>query len=66
MLLAKADITAGEAYVKKVCTACHTFDEGGKAGVGPNLYGILGAPHGHMQGFSYSDGHQVEAGSVDL
>ena len=53
-LLAKADPAAGEAYAKRVCAACHSFDEGGKAGVGPNLYGILGAPHGHMQGFNYS------------
>jgi cytochrome c len=53
-LLAKADPAAGEAYAKRVCAACHTFDEGGKAGIGPNLYGILGAPHAHMQGFSYS------------
>lgn len=54
-LLAKADPGKGEAYAKKVCSACHTFDQGGKAGIGPNLYGVVGAPHGHMQGFSYSD-----------
>lgn len=55
-LLAKADPKAGEADVKKLgCVACHSFDEGGKAGIGPNLYGVVGSPHGHMQGFNYSE-----------
>ena len=54
-LLAKADPVAGEGYAKKVCAACHSFTEGGKAGVGPNLYGVVGGPHAHMVGFSYSE-----------
>jgi cytochrome c len=53
-LLAKADPAKGETLAKKLCASCHTFDQGGKAGVGPNLYGVLGAPHGHMEGFNYS------------
>jgi cytochrome c len=53
-LLASADVKEGESIAHKVCAACHTFEEGGKAGVGPNLYGVVGAPHGHMQGFDYS------------
>lgn len=54
-LLASADPARGEAGVKSAgCVACHSFNEGGKAGVGPNLYGVVGAPHGHMEGYAYS------------
>ncbi len=54
MMLAKADIAAGEAVFKK-CVACHTVNEGGANGIGPNLYDSLGKPHGHVAGFAYSD-----------
>ena len=53
-LLASADPNAGDQYAHKVCIACHTFNKGGKPGVGPNLYGIVGAPHDHEAGFNYS------------
>ncbi|MGD0106913.1 MAG: cytochrome c family protein [Rhodopila sp.] len=61
-LLAKADVGAGEATVKKLCVACHTVAEGGKAGVGPNLYNVVGGPHGHMEGFNYSAGMKEKTG----
>jgi cytochrome c len=61
-LLAKADPAAGEAYAKKVCGICHTFTEGGKAGVGPNLYNVVGGPHAHMQGYDYSNALKSKAG----
>ncbi len=55
MLLAAAEVKAGQAATAKLgCVACHTFTEGGKAGLGPNLYGVVGAAHGHMEGYGYS------------
>jgi cytochrome c len=53
-LLASADPKVGEAFAKKVCVACHTFNKGGKPGVGPNLYGVVAGPHDHEPGFNYS------------
>ncbi len=57
-LLASADAKAGDQFAKSVCVACHTFDKGGKPGVGPNLYGVVGGPHDHEQGFNYSPAMQ--------
>jgi cytochrome c len=53
-LLASANVQDGEQYTHKICIACHSFDKGGKPGVGPNLYGVVGGPHDHEAGFSYS------------
>ena len=39
---------------QRLCGSCHTFNEGGRSGVGPNLYGVVGASHGHVQAFNYS------------
>lgn len=52
--LATATAEKGEAIFKK-CSACHTIDKGGAAGIGPNLYGIVGDPHVHSPGYAYSD-----------
>ena len=55
LLLASADPSAGEALTKQQgCVACHSFNEGGKAGIGPNLYSVVGGPHAHMVGYEYS------------
>ena len=46
-------IAAGERVFAK-CSACHTIEQGGANGVGPNLYGVMGAGKGNAAGFGYS------------
>ncbi|MEI6162264.1 MAG: cytochrome c family protein [Roseococcus sp.] len=36
------------------CRVCHTPNEGGRNGVGPNLYRVYGRPAGSIEGFRYS------------
>jgi cytochrome c len=52
-LLQTADAAAGEAVFRK-CTACHNADQGGSNALGPNLWGIMGAPIAHHAGYAYS------------
>ncbi len=52
-LMASADVAAGAVQVKK-CSSCHSFDKGGKSGVGPNQWGLVGSHFGHAEGYSYS------------
>lgn len=53
-LLASGSVEAGEKIFAK-CTACHTANQGGANGIGPNLFGVLGKPVGsHVAGFAYS------------
>lgn len=53
-LLANGDPKAGEKVFQK-CTSCHTIEQGGANGIGPNLYAVLGQHIGkHAPGFAYS------------
>ena len=64
-LLATADAAKGEATFKK-CMACHTINQGGANGIGPNLYAVFGAAvGGHVAGFAYSDALKGKGGVWD-
>jgi cytochrome c len=57
---APPDPAAGQRVFNQ-CRACHTIDQGGRNGVGPNLYGMFGRPAGAVQGFRYSSDMQAKA-----
>ena len=51
--LAAADVAAGQKSAA-ICGSCHSLGKGQPGKIGPNLYGIVGDPAGHMEGFHYS------------
>lgn len=64
-LLAAGDAAAGEKVFAK-CTACHTINQGGANGIGPNLFGVLGTGIGkHAAGFAYSSALSGHGGNWD-
>lgn len=54
------DPAAGQRVFNQ-CRACHTPDQGGRNGVGPNLWGIVGAMHAAKEGFNYSSANRALA-----
>ncbi|WP_411816852.1 c-type cytochrome [Hyphococcus sp. DH-69] len=61
-LLANASAAGGERRAA-LCRSCHTFEEGGANGTGPNLWDIVNRPVAGHAGFSYTNALQ-EAGGV--
>ena len=60
--LAAADIAAGEKVFAK-CQACHTVNQGGANGIGPNLYATVGEEVATGKaGFAFSDGLKKKGG----
>jgi len=53
-LLLGADLARGERSFKAKCASCHTIEQGGANGTGPNLYATMGAAKQSHSGFSYS------------
>ncbi|MDE8651086.1 c-type cytochrome [Novosphingobium album (ex Liu et al. 2023)] len=61
-LLASADPAKGEAIFAK-CASCHTINEGGANGIGPNLHGVVGEAIGQgVAGFAFSDALKGKGG----
>lgn len=51
---AEGDVASGQAEFNKKCKLCHTFEKGGDAKIGPNLYGIYDSKAGQFEGYKYS------------
>lgn len=63
--LQTADAARGEGAFRK-CAACHTINQGGANGLGPNLWGVMGeaVATGHA-GFNFSDALRSRGGTWD-
>jgi cytochrome c len=59
--LVKADVKKGETDTKP-CQACHNFDKGAGAKIGPPLWGIVDRPKASVGGFTYSDAIKTKGG----
>lgn len=53
-------VAAGEGLWRQ-CRSCHTADNGGRNGTGPNLFGVVGRAAGTVDGFRYSNPMQQAA-----
>ena len=63
-LLASASADRGQ-QATRVCSACHSFDQGGANKIGPALWGVLGRDIASHEGFSYSSALSEKEGAWD-
>ena len=65
-LLATADPAKGAEVFKK-CGSCHTINQGGPNGQGPNLYATVGEPIGQGKGgYEFSEALKSKGGAWDF
>ena len=65
-LMAAADPAKGAEVFKK-CASCHTINQGGANGIGPNLWATLGEPVGQGKGgYAFSDALKSVGGNWDF
>ncbi|MEM8785400.1 MAG: c-type cytochrome [Pseudomonadota bacterium] len=55
VIFASVDVAKGEATMNRACKSCHQWQDGGAHGVGPNLYGVMGADIARHGDYSYSN-----------
>lgn len=55
LALANADLTRGERDFRAQCSTCHTVEQGGAHGTGPNLWDTVNLPIAGHEGFNYSN-----------
>jgi len=60
-LLAAANVDNGRVLAGRFCASCHSFTDGGRNGVGPNLWGIVNKGHAQVAGFNYSPANRALA-----
>lgn len=60
-LLAAADVKKGR-QTARVCTSCHTFDQGDQDRTGPSLWSIVGRDVASRETFAYSSALAAQAG----
>ncbi len=54
MMMLSAEATIGQRIFNGQCATCHSIDNGGANGTGPNLYNVVGADKAVHAGFNYS------------
>ena len=57
------DADAGQRVFNQ-CRACHTINQGGRNGVGPNLHGVVGRAMASVQGFNYSPAFRAKSAEI--
>lgn len=53
-LLADASVSDGERVFARQCASCHSIEEGGRHGTGPNLWNVVMLDKAHHDDFGYS------------
>jgi len=57
-------VAAGKDLCHQRCTACHSVEPGGRHGVGPNLFAVVGAKAGTKEGYRYSPAHAAASAVI--